>query len=217
MAITDYTSLKTAVQSYCGRSDSIFATALEQFVAFTEDRIYFGVGAKGDPLYSAPVRSPYQEVAVSVTMTSGAGTIPDYALEVRRVTHADDRVGMEYMPPDLFKRRAAQGGSGSDPAYYTVEGQTLSVFPTFTGPLELGMWRRYNALSPTTTTSVMLTAYPMLYLSATLAEAFAYMQEPDLASMHLGRYRAQVEGVNATAVSMRMPGKKRRLHSEVIG
>lgn len=218
MTIATYVDLKNAVQTYCGRSDTKFGTAIETMVGFVEDRIYNGYGRdENDPLYSPAVRSAAQEIVGAITVSGGVGSLPPAALELRRINPPNDRRGIEYMTPDELNRRKATGGGGSEPLYYTIEGATISLHPAFSGTLDLLYYTRYPALTPAAPVSVMLTAYPTLYLAGVLYEAFIYMQEGDLAGMHLARFRSQAIGINTNAMQMRYAGKRKRMHTAPIG
>lgn len=217
MAISDFTTLKSEVQSYCARSDTTFAARVEQFVALAEDRIYLGQGDDArDPLYSAPVRSKAMETTGTVTLIDGDGTLPSGCLAVRRITRATDLVGLDYLSPDHLQLRLAQN-SGGDPGYYTVEGSTLKVAPTYTGSLTLLYYQRFAPITATAPTGSMLEEHGQLYFSACMFEAFSFMQEPDLAIAWLGRFRSMVAGINQAAADLRYAGRRLRINAKPIG
>jgi len=217
MAITDFSSLRSEVQSYCGRSDTTFAARVEQFVSLAEDRMYLGQGADaGDPLYSAPVRSKIMETTATVSLTSGDGVLPAGCLAIRRITRgSSDTAGLSYMTPDQLQLRLAQA-SGGMPGYYTVEGTTLKVAPTYTGDLTVLYYQRFDPITLTNPTGPMLTEHGQLYFSACMFEAFSFMQEPDLAIAWLGRYRSMSAGVNQTSADLRYAGRRLRINARPI-
>jgi len=219
MAIADFDTLKSEVQSYCARSDTTFAARMGQFVSLAEDRIYLGQGEdRTDPLYSEPVRSKIMETTGTVTVTDGAGALPDNCLGVRRITRASDQIGLDYMTPDQLQLRLAYN-SGGTPGYYTVEGTTLKLAPLYTGDLTILYHQRFAPITSVGDgkTGPMLEEHGQLYFSACMFEAFSFMQEPDLALGWLGRYRSMVTGINQTAADLRYAGRRLRINARPIG
>ena len=208
MAIADYTSLKSAVQTWAARSDSIFAGQFPTFVELAEDRIYNGAGMLGEPTYSAPLRSKYMEVEGTVTVTSGTGTIPDTVLEIREISVTDQLHGIEFLPPERFRIFAANNPAGV-PAYYTTRGSSIEVTPSASVTLDLTYYRKYDAITLGAPTGTLLTAHSLIYLECCLYEAFAFMQETDLAVAHLARARGMIDGANRTAANIRTAGPLR--------
>lgn len=217
MAITDYTSLRSEVQAYCGRSDSTFAARFPTFVALVEDRIYLGQGQdRSEPLYSDPVRAAIMETSATVTITSGVGTLPSGCLAVRRITRGTtDTAGLDYMSPDQLAMRLAEADSGN-PGYYTIEGTSLKVAPTYTGDLTVTYYQRFAAVTSDAPTGSMIDEHGQLYFSACMYEAFSFMQEPDLALSWLARYRSHASGINQTDADLRYSGRRLRIHARPI-
>lgn len=217
MTIADYTTLRSEVQAYCGRSDSTFAARFPTFVALAEDRIYLGYGSNpADPLYTEAVRSKIMETEATVTMTAGEGTLPNACLGIRRITRTSDQIGLDYLTPDHFALREAQN-TGGDPGYYTIEGVTLKVVPSYTGSLTILYFKRFDAITSDAPTGSMLTEYGPLYFAATMFEAFSFMQEVDLALAWLARYRAAAAAINRNAVELRYSGRRLRINAKPIG
>jgi len=216
MAIADYDSLVAAIKSYAARSDSTFSARIPDFVALAEDRLYNGGGEPGDPIYSAPLRSKSMEISGTITLVTGVGTIPDDALEIRKLYRSGDLYGIAYMPPERLAVTGAVGG-GVYPVYYTSVGSELRVTPSYDGDLDIDYYRRYTAISSSNTTGELLTAHPLLYLEACLFEAFSFMDEPPLALGHLAKLRGMVAGANRTSAALRYSGPLRQRPRVVIG
>lgn len=189
MALTDYDTMKAEVLAWCGRSDSTFSARFDVFVALTEDRMYFGSGRDTrDPLYCEPIRSQAMETTGTITMTSGTGSMPTTAIGIRRIHRAGDETGLTYKPPAAFSL-LDENSSGGDPIYYTVEGASLKVTPTYTGSITALYWQRFTAITSSNKTGSMLTEHPLAYFNGCMHEAFAFMQEADAAMAWLARYR----------------------------
>ncbi len=209
--ITDYASLKSAIQVWAVRPDSVFGNQVPIFVEMAEARIYNGADRPGDPLYSPPLRSKVMEASATVSLTDGEGTLPADWLESRSIVRASDTDGMTYMPPERFTTFAAnQFGAGSDPLYYTVENSvTIKVTPAVTDTLSLAYYKRFDPITTTNTTNDLIATHGTIYLAACLFEAFSFLQAPDLALGHIARLRSLIMGENRTAAVGRQPGPQR--------
>jgi len=219
-AIADYNTLSAEVKAWCARSDSVFSARMPVLVELAEERLYNGhdLGAETSPLWSPPLRTRAMEATASVTVTSGAGTLPDDMLALRKVTRANDDTGLTYVDPTTYdKQVAAAGGVGGVPALYTVEAATIRLVPSWSGPLTLLYYQRLPAISPDNQTNALIAAHGLAYFQATMFEAFSFMQEPDLALGWLAKYRATVLGINATALATRMGGARARMSIRAIG
>jgi hypothetical protein len=203
---TDYDGLAQAVKTWCARSDTTFSNQIPTFVAFMEQRLYSGSGeGPSDPLFCDPLNAPEQETTATVSLTDGVGTMPSDVVTLRTITRANDMVGLEFMSPRQWAVKDADLDTG-DPAFYTIEGTSLKVTPSYTGDLSLFYYKRFTTIGPENTSGALLTAYPLIYLSGTLFEAFSFMQEPELAVQHFARYRAHVAGINTSANQRRFGG-----------
>lgn len=211
MALTDFNSLKAAVQTWCARSDSKFVGQMDTFVAAAEDRIYNGAGmADQDPIYSPALRVPVMETSAAVAITAGSGAFADEVLEIRTIVRASDYVGQTYMPPERREIAVANAGSATEIANYTITGRTIKTVPAVDGTYTIGYYRKFTAISQDNTTGTLITAYPLLYLEATLYEAFTFIRDTELAVGHLIKYRGLVQAANGVASKFRTAGPLRR-------
>lgn len=208
MAIETFASLKSAVQTYAVRPDIVFGNMVPTFIELAEARLYDGAGEPGEDIYSPPLRSSAMEVTDSVAMTSGVGTMPTNALEIRKVYVEDQRWGVSYVQPERFAELDENASAGT-PRYYTVEAGTIKTTPGFTGNILLTYFRRYDAITSSNTSGPLLTAHGTIYLEACLFEAFSFLQEIPLAVGHLAKLKSLIQGANRTASSLRYPGPVR--------
>ena len=209
MAITDWDSLKTAVQSYAGnRTDTTFVNQIETFVDLAEHRIYHGVGTPRDPLYSEPLRCDELVTSSTVSFTASSGTVPSDCLGIRRLDRDDDTMGLDYLTPDALALDVAREASSTTlPRYYTVEGTTIKLSPSGYGSaLNILYWAEPTGISSSNTTNAILTAYPTLYLYATLMQAFSWMDNPEKMQTYLAETRAAVSGINSTKIATQHGG-----------
>jgi hypothetical protein len=209
--IADYNSLKSAIQVWAARPDSVFGNQIPVFVEMAEARLYDGAGQIGDEIYSPPLRSSVMETTASIAMTDGVGYLPANALEIRRIYQSGDLRGLTYAPPERFKVFAANNSAAADGIYYTVEGGQISVAPADSSDIVVNYFMRHPAITTSQTTGPLLSEHGTIYLAACLFEAFSFMQEGQLAGAHLARLRSMVAGANRTASTMRMPSSMQRV------
>lgn len=210
MSIADYNALVTSIKKWCARSDTTFSAQIETFVQFAEMRMNNGEGQPGDELYCPYLAAPELEGSSIVSPLSGVWPIPTEASTLRVVRRANDDAGLAFMSPRQFSIEAARQLTGN-PIYYTVEERALKVAPVYVGDLEMTYFKNVVPLGPTNLTNVVLTNYPLLYLSGCLFEAFAFMQEMDLARAQYARYKSQVAGINTNSNSIRFGGGPLRI------
>lgn len=217
MSIADYGTLRSAVLSYAARSDSVFTAMFPTFVALTEARLYDGAGKVGDDVYSPPLRSRAMEVSTTITITNGVGTWPENVLAVRKLFRDGDTEGLSYMPPERLAIELERYPSTGFPLYFTTQGSTLAVAPSTDTTLTLDYYGKYPAVTDTNTAGPLIVAHGLIYLELCLFEAFAWMQEVELAVQHLAKGRSMIEGANGRAMTARMPGPMRVRPRRVIG
>lgn len=207
--ITDYDTLVAEVKAFMARTDATFSARFPMFVALAEDRIYNGHGQPGDQLYTPPVRVKQMETEATITITDGTGSLPDDVLAPRKVVRSSDQIGITYRAPRDFAVYLA-GTQAGTPAYYTVEGTSLKIAPSWSGDITFSYFARLPAISADNKTGDLLTYYPMAYFNGVMFEAFSFLQDIDLAMAWLARYKATVDGINRTAAGIRTPGNIRR-------
>ncbi len=207
--ITDYGSLKTAIQTWTARTDSVMGNQIPTFVEMAEARLYNGSDKEGGELYTPPLRSQTMETTTTLTLTAGVGTLPTNTLAIRRIYQDGDLEGLTYITPERFSVFDANNTAGGGGIYYTVDDGQIKVTPVDSTDIHVSYYQSFDAVTPTNTTSALLTAHPTLYLTACLFEAFSFMQEPVLASGHLSRLRSMLVGANQTASAMRLPSTLR--------
>ena len=215
MAISDYNSLAAAIKTYCARnSSSAFTNSIELFVVMAEQRFWNGSGADvNDPLYCEPLNAPELETTATVTMTDGLGDLPTDISSLRAVRRAGDDVGLDYLTPQRWAAKDAEPQTSGDPAWYTIEGSTLKVTPSYTGSMSVLYFKRDTPLTSVTATNSILDKYPMLYFQSCLFEAFSFLQDTEAAMGHFARYRAMVAGINSSASSVRFGGARLKIRT----
>lgn len=207
--IANYDTLLAAVQRANARSNSSFVASLPDFVGMAEDRIYHGFGVEGDPLYSPPLRSRIMEATGTITLTSGAGTLPDDYLSMRKLTRSGDQRGLTYLTPERADVELASSSVADTPVWYTIAGDALSVVPSWDGDLTALYYKRFDPVNTGNKEGEMIVAHGYLYFEAVMIEALAWQMETDLAVAHALKYRGMVQGINKSAYDLRYSGPLR--------
>lgn len=179
MAITTYSELKDAVQEWlAGRTD--LASKVDDFLDLCEADIN-----------SLPdFRVLEMETVTLLPLAAGAVVLPDDYLEWRQVTLVTDpRRGLNYIPPSQVETWYADRVM-SPSNTFTIINNTVSVYPLYTGDVEMVYYAKVPALSATATTNWLLTKKPNVYLFGTLAYAALYIMDDAMQKNYFGRYSA---------------------------
>jgi hypothetical protein len=152
MAIGTYAELQTAIGNWLDRSLS----QVTDFIALFEAQV-------NRRLLLRP-----QTTSSTITMTSGAGSLPSDYLEWKRVTWSGDPTrDLDYVTP-AFLSRVNAASESADPTYFTIEGGTIKVGRLSNTSLDLLYSQKVPALSVSATTNWLLTAHPDAYLFGSL-------------------------------------------------
>lgn len=177
MALSTYAELKDSVVSWLkDRTD--LATKVDDFLDLCEADIN-----------SLPdFRLLEMETQALLTLSSGAVTLPADYLEWRQVTLVTDpRRGLEYIPPSLVETWYADR-TMSPANKFTIINDTMSVYPLYTGDVELIYYAKVPALSASATTNWLLTKKPNAYLFGTLHYAAVYEQDKEMQQTYGSKY-----------------------------
>lgn len=163
---SDYTALQATIARWAWRTgDADFEASIPDFIMLAETRL-------NDSLRVRPM-----EKQATITLTDGAGPLPADYLEFRDVlTTGSPAVVLGAVAPS-FGDSQFPFGDGGDPAYFTIEGDTLRTFPRGNGDLLMSYYGKIPALSAGNPTNWLLERKPELYLYGALIEAAPFMEE----------------------------------------
>jgi hypothetical protein len=210
MAIATYNDLAAAVKTWCARSDSSFSAQIETFVALHELRMYNGCGDAGDALQCDALAAPEMETLSTVTFVAGVASVPALCSTIRTLGRPNDMIGIDYLTPRSFDILDANA-NGGDVEAFTIKGSNLYVTPAYDGTFNILFYKQQPAISSSNQTNTLLTAYPLIYFTGVMHEAFAFMQDIDKASAWFAKYRAAVSGVNGSLRGVRYGGMPLRM------
>ena len=173
MALSTCSELKASVASWLARTaDTQITSNVADFITLAEAHI------------NRNLRVRQQESTSTFTTTSGSTNLPDDYLAWRRLTWLGDTyVSLSYMSPDALNLWYP-GVEDGIPARFTIEGGNIVTRPTNDSTsFSFLYYAKLTPLEDDTDTNWLLTANPDLYLSATLAEANAFLINPDHAAL----------------------------------
>jgi len=188
MALTSYSTLKTAVANYLGRSD--LTSQIPDFITLAELRL------------SREIRTRKLLKSVTTSTTAGDSTValPSDFLELRDIyLDGNPRISLQYLSPSTFTRNAQATVSGK-PAVYTTLGQEFEFapIPDKAYTVELLYYFKPVAMSDSVASNEFLANYPDALLYATLAEAEPYLMNDARIQVWSSMYDRAVNNISVS-------------------
>lgn len=182
MAITDYSSLKTAVANWLHKSD--LTSNIPDFIALGEWRIARDL--RISPLLTSST--------VTIAAAGSSVALPSGYIEMANA-RIDGGAELHYTTPDMIDRVSG----GSTPWAYTIIGSNIEVAPSWTagGDLELTYYKKQDALSDSTTTNWFTSNAPDILLYAALLEAAPFLIADERIPVWADFYKGSVDALNA--------------------
>lgn len=163
MALDSYTALRTSVQAWLARADSLVIDRIPDFIRLGEERI-------GRKLRVSGMVSP----PTTLTIVAGQNwvALPADFLAFKRI-RTDAEPLIEYMAPDALDDLPPAG----DASKYSIEGRRLiyGQTPTVDLPLTVKYYQRIPFLQDASSTW-LLTEAPSVYLYAALVEGAMFIK-----------------------------------------
>jgi hypothetical protein len=173
MAVTTYAELQDSIAAWLARvADTKITANADDFITLAEAYI------------NRHLRVRQMETAATITTTNGSTNLDDDYLAWKRLTWLGDPYrSLEYVSPDMLNRMYPDTEDGY-PSVFTIEGSDIIIRPVDDSTsLSFLYYTKVPALSDDNTTNWLLTAHPDLYLAASLAEANAFLINPDHAAL----------------------------------
>jgi hypothetical protein len=168
MAITTYAELQTALGNWLTRSD--LTARLPEFIVLFE------------AWANRTLRVRQMETSATITMASGAGTLPADYLQWREVRWPGSNARSLEYADRAWLTETYPNSPSSSPAYFTIEGSTISVMPVDNTSLTLRYYQKIPALSAgNQATHWLFNAHTDLYLAGPLHEAYALIKDAEKA------------------------------------
>jgi hypothetical protein len=192
MAITDYTSLVTAIGDNIARSD--LTSYIPDFIMQAEQ--VFNHGSESiDPL-----RVRDMETIASLTPSSNVYTLPTDYLQYRRVTEeSSPRRPLEYIEPTAVDQQYPLRDSGFS-NHFTIIGSSLYTYPLSTNDVELVYYASIPALTSVATTNWLITKAPSIYLRMSLMFAYDFIKDDAEVAKQAQMAKALIDGMNRSGM-----------------
>jgi hypothetical protein len=162
MALSTYSDLQTSIANWLVRSD---------LNAYIPDLITLGEGFLRSEKRLL-VREA--ETQVPLTGTDGVFTLPEDFAAFREVKHGTYG-SLSFITPDQASDRYPTN-EGGVAQFFTIIGSSLTTYPATADSLTLTYYKKVPALSDANPTNWCLTAFPHVYLYASLIQAEAFIK-----------------------------------------
>lgn len=202
MALATYSDLKTSIGTWLDRSD--LAGMIPDFIALAET--YLNTEPR--------LRVREAETTTTLVPTAGACALPDDYGGFREVwgdTSPTSEMG--FATPDFVRLQYPTSTSSGFPAHFTIIGASLTAYPTSTANIKIIYYRKAAALSDSNTTNWLLTAFPTVYLYASLLQAKIFTRDDEESArwsgaldFALNQIKANDEGVRYARIASRVRG-----------
>lgn len=159
-AITDYTTLAAAIDSWDERDDH----DVDEIIGLAESQFRRHLG----PNYA-------KEASTTLALTSGTATLPTGYVRSLALTHATYG-GLDQSSIGEVRRRRVWDTSGI-PDIYAITASSVEVAPTYTGNLTFDYEGTLTGLSAGNTTNWLITNAPDVYLAMCLSYAKAFNED----------------------------------------
>lgn len=186
MALTSYSTLKTAVANYLGRSD--LTSQIPDFITLAELRL------------SRDIRTRRMLKTATATTTAGDATVglPADFIGIRDIyLQGNPRITVSYLSPSSFSKNAP-ADIGGEPRFYTLRSNEFEFAPNPDAAYTLQMlyYFKPEAMSDSNTSNEFLANYPDALLYASLLEAEPYLMNDQRISTWSTLYNNAIERIN---------------------
>ena len=206
MAISTYSELKTAVADWLNRAD--LTAAIPNFIQLAEAK------------FNRELRTRQQVKRAYATLTGQYIQIPTDWLEAinLQLNVTPVRV-LDFVTLDQADRIRANRYGETNADTYTIVGEQLEVVPPVGANTEIDMtyYMKIPALSDGNPTNWLLTAWPDLYVYATLVHAAPYLREDERVALWKGMADQLLEEIRLSDERAKHSGGPLRARVRPIG
>lgn len=196
MTISTYANLKTAVQSYQGRTDQPQAV-YDMLVAELNERL----------------RLTVMETEVSASISAETYSVPsDFLGVVHAYIDRDERISLEVATE--WEKNAEYRSSGVPTTYSLIDGKMVfNPVPDGTYTMVLRYYTKMADFSADADTNAALTKYPQLFVYGALKHAALWAQDADAAQLWGGFFENELGRVTRRDRNDRMSSGPLRMRT----
>src|SRR5262245_12086927 len=161
MALTSYGELQAAIGNWLGRpGDGLISAVVPDWIALCEAR------------FNRELRLRAMETRATATLQDRFVALPAGFVEMRSLRlNTNPPQILDLVAPEFIARARAGAASGRPRLYAIIDGELeLAPAPDAAYEAEMIYWKRFDALSGTTTSNWLLANAPDIYLFGSLTE-----------------------------------------------
>ena len=189
MALGTYSEIQASVASFLHRDD--LTTEIKDFIRLAESDM------------QVRARLSQWETTATVAVTSGTGSLPSDHVQTISATYGVNYT-LDFLPTPQFNNAAAPAESG-EPAWYTIRGSSLLIYPLYTGDIALQYTARFTPLSDSATTNSLLTTFPEAYLNGALMHACAWDKDDAGFQKYASRFESDIGRIRKYIADYKYP------------
>lgn len=203
MALTNYTTLQTAVANTLHRSD--LTSVIPDFVTLCEDKLNKRLRIRG------------MEVRVQASVSTEFATLPSRFLAIKNMqVNTTPRTPLKFATPDFLDIKYPDNTVTNTPQFYSLVGGEIQFAPvpdtTYTVEMDY-----YQSLAlATDTTNWVMTNAPRVYYYGTLLEAALYLKDKDKAQLWGQLFEAAINEVELADSYDQIPDESLSIRSEYV-
>ena len=169
MAISTYSELQTAVANWLDRDD--LTARIPEFIALAEAR------------FNRILRLRSMEAKYTANTVAGQRNLalPANYIQMRNFqVNGNPLTTLSYVTPEIYDRLWGGSTSGT-PKFYTILANEVSFGPIPASVMQVEMlfYKKFDNLSVTTTTNLLLTDAPDIYLYGSMLEAEPFIMNDE--------------------------------------
>ena len=169
MAISTYSELQTAVANWLDRDD--LTARIPEFIALAEAR------------FNRILRLRSMEAKYTANTVAGQRNLalPANYIQMRNFqVNSNPLTTLSYVTPEIYDRLWGGSTSGT-PKFYTILANEVSFGPIPASVMQVEMlfYKKFDSLSVTTTTNLLLTDAPDIYLYGSMLEAEPFIMNDE--------------------------------------
>jgi hypothetical protein len=194
MAITDYASLRVAINKWSNRRDG--GPFIDDFIRLAEIDMY------GNEDESIRLRDIETRVTDALSTSSRYLALPAGYKSMRsiRIDQTDINDRLEYVTPQAMRRRDGTG----QPCFYTITNQLeFDVLPDEAYVIAINYYAIPTGISEANTTNTVLTSNPNIYLFGCLYHFFLKVGDDQNAIKYKGLFDGAIKGANRLSMEGR--------------
>ena len=169
MAIGTYAELQTAVANWLDRDD--LTNRIPEFIALAEARFNRVLR----------LRSMEAKYTANTVATQRNLALPTGYIQMRNFqVNTSPLTTLSYVTPEIYDRLWGGSTSGT-PKFYTILANEISLgpIPASVQEVEMLFYKKFDNLSGTTTTNLLLTDSPDIYLYGSMLEAEPFIMNDE--------------------------------------